>query len=152
MNRRKFFGVSAGAAVAGPEVINQAVAGQPESSSREALYDALKGWSAGAQEKGWTNFTHQVEPDEAIRRAFKMGIISRETLIDMANESEMNSSCYNLDPDLQSAKSFSLDARMRMQRKRNQERGIDRFLSPPKTFWDFGRELVLNGLVKGEEK
>lgn len=148
MNRRGFFGVGAGAAVAGPDIAQQ----MAQKIAFAATADAAKvGTSQGVI--GYAKEAFSIDPETAVRRAFKMGLVSREQIGALLENGRLSDSpsIYNLDSDLQAAKSFSLATRIRMQRERSRERGIDRWLDYPerdqRSLWDMGRELLMKGLI-----
>lgn len=149
MNRRSFLGASAGATLAGPDIAAKMVAEQ----GMIARASSLGGFAPAVHPVG-EKAMRLMEPDEAIRRAVRLGIVSRETLESLLRESGMgevgNPSISNLDPDLQAAKSFSMTTRIRMQRDRYRERQVNRFLSPPKNMWEFGRDLLAKGIIKDD--
>lgn len=143
LNRRGFFGASAGAAIAGPSMAEDALRAQ---MMDQAIY---RGGVVGVA----ASSARMMEPDDAIRKAFKLGLVSRDKLAELLSGQTLAGagqvvSVYNLDADLQAAKSYSLAARVRMQRERNLDREIARFLAKPKSFWDFGRDLLTNGIIK----
>lgn len=146
MNRRSFLGATAGATIAGPEMAQKMAA-----QNFNVGVPSVGGLANYATSAG-KNAMRMMEPDEAIRRAVKLGIVSRETLESLLRDSGLgevgNPTIYNLDPDLQAAKSFSMTTRIRMQRDRYRDRQVNRFLSPPKNMWDFGRDLLTKGIIK----
>lgn len=147
MNRRSFLGASAGATIAGPDVAR---------SMAQAIQK--QNFASGVGSMGLANSTiagnavRMMEPEEAVRKAYQLGVISRETLEKLLQESGLGEppGFHNLDPDLQAAKSFSLGARVRMQRERHASRRVDRWISPPKNMWEFGRDLLAKGIVNGD--
>lgn len=147
MNRRGVLGALVGAPVAGPALVKEAAAQmafnpEPNVGIASGAIGGLMPAATGGQK--W------MDPEDALRKAFKLGIVSREKMAELLASMTIGSgpiSIYNLDADLASAKSFSMTARVRMQRERNIDREISRFLAKPKSFWDFGRELVEKGLV-----
>ena len=146
MRRRGFLGALVGAPIAGPAVAKEAMAQMAINAAPNVglARGAIGSMQDVACAQKW------VESEDALRKAFKLGIVSREKLAELLagmRISEGPLTAYYLDPDLLVAKSFSLSARVRMQRERNIDREITRFLAKPKSFWDYGRELVEKGLV-----
>ncbi|UQS95278.1 hypothetical protein Pam5_62 [Pseudanabaena phage Pam5] len=149
MNRRGFFGVGAGAAVAGPAIAQdmaKSVAGQQAFSLNQGSFGGLM---AGEATSIGRNFA--IDPETAVRRAFKMGLVSREQLVTMLQGFSLGDggAISHLDSDLSANKSFSLATRIRLQRERNKERGVEMWLTQPdrKSVWDMGRELLMKGLI-----
>jgi hypothetical protein len=144
MNRRGFFGTSLGAAAAGQSIATDFAKSHFVSASSSGV---LGGGNVG-------NFAMSsgMDPSEAVRRAFKLGLVSREHLAALVEAGGFIEppNQLNLDADLQSAKSFSLATRLRMQRERNSERAVDGFLHQRKSVWDHGRELLTKGLISDE--
>lgn len=149
IRRRGLLGLIAAAPVAAPAMAQEAM--------KMGAVPANHGLVGGMLQSGafaTSIAMRMMEPDEAIRKAFKIGIVSRETVEALLRESGLgevgNPTLCNLDPDLQAAKSFSMATRIRMQRDRYRLRNVDRFLAPPKTMWEFGRDLIAKGLVSEE--
>jgi hypothetical protein len=146
MNRRSILGAIVGAPLAAPQVAKNFAQGQfaqqvGYSGSAQSCIGAV-----GSINAPW------MEPDDAIRKAFRLGLVTRAKVAEMLAQSGMTESvsACSLDADLLSAKSFSLAARIRMQRDRNADRSVDRFLDKPKSIWDHGRDLISKGLVSGD--
>lgn len=148
MNRRGILGAMIGSPIAGPEIAKNAMQGISLGgfAGSEAVQNtAASGIMLAARS--------MMEPEDAVRKAYRMGLVPREKLLELLSCMRIESSsanAYNLDADLQSMKSFSLATRIRMQRDRNADREIDRFLARPRSFWDYGRELLTNGVVKDD--
>lgn len=146
MKRRGFLGALMAAPVAGPAMAKEvsaqmAINPAPSFGLASGGIGAIKDTACGQR---W------MEPEDVLRKAFRLGIVSREKLAELLagmRISEGPLTAYHLDADLSAAKSFSMTARVRMQRERNIDREISRFLAKPKSFWDYGRELVEKGLV-----
>lgn len=149
MNRRGILGMLAAAPVAGPAIAKEAAGKMAYSGS------ASGGLVKYANQIGMAAGERFMEPDAAIRKAFRLGLISRETVSKLIAESGLgesgNTYLHNLDPDLQTVKSFSMSARFRIQRERVRARSLERFLQPPQNMWEYGRELLAKGIVSGDE-
>lgn len=148
VGRRGFLGVLAAAPIAGPAAMKEAAAQMATSQGTVNFAHGLSDKTIGV---GGQIGRMMVEPDDAIRKAFRLGIVSREQLGELLSGGSLPGGgglpLYHLDPDLQAAKSFSTATRFRLQRDRNREREIERFLAKPKSIWDVGRELIENGLI-----
>lgn len=146
MNRRGILGALVGAPVAGPALVKEAAAQMALTPAPSAglASGAIGSMQAAMNGEKW------MDPEDALRKAFRLGLVSREKLAELLAGMTISggpAAPYNLDADLIAAKSFSMTARVRMQRERNIDREISRFLAKPKSFWDYGRELVEKGLV-----
>lgn len=152
VGRRGFLGVLAGAPIAGPAAVKQAM-GQMAMNS--PLTASEPSWGIAGSSGLMQGAQRMMEPDAAIRKAFRLGLISRETVCKIIAESGLgeggNTYLHNLDPDLQAVKSFSMSTRFRVQRDRARARSLERFLQPPQNMWEFGRELLSKGIVSGDE-
>ena len=148
MNRRGIIGAMIGAPIAGPEIAKNAMQGF--ASGGIAYSGDMQAMAASGLNKA---ARCMMEPEDAVRKAYRLGLVPREKLLELLSCMRIESggaNVYNLDADLQAMKSFSLAARVRMQRDRNADREIERFLARPRSFWDFGRELLTNGIVKDD--
>lgn len=125
MKRRGFLGFIGGAAVAGPSMAKAAaVQGMEAMSLGNAV--SLSGLVPGG---GWATEVvpteaypdelHPTDPRHWVQRQLQefMGRSAEELL-----EQRLGTSVHALDPDLAVSRSFSLDAKIRMQRDRNFER------------------------------
>jgi hypothetical protein len=149
MKRRGFLGALVAAPVAGPAMAKEAVAQMAFTTAPDF---GLASGAIGAMKDAACN-PRWMEPEEALRKAFKLGIVSREKLAELLATMSIGAgpiSSQFLDPDLIASKSFSMTAKARMQKERNMDREIHRFLAKPKSFWEYGRELVEKGLI-GED-
>jgi hypothetical protein len=147
VGRRGFLGLMAAAPVAAPAAIEEMKMqmAQAASLSKGSYIGSAMNIACGAEKaSSW------IEPDDAVRKAFRMGLISREKLLELisaAGPLGYTGGQVLLDADLVAAKSFSMVAKMRMQEERNRDRQIERFLEKPRNLWDYGRELVEKKLI-----
>lgn len=152
MNRRGILGAIVGAPIAGPAIVKEAA----QSMASGALLGETPAFVNCASQTAIGAIGQNIMgPDAAIRKAFKLGLVSRETVSNLLASSglgeSVNTYLHNLDPDLQTSKSLSLSARYRIQRERIQEKAIERFIDPPQSIWEFGRDLLSKRIISGDE-
>jgi len=114
MRRRGFLGFMGGAAVAGPSALKQAAEDMVGLSRSAALSPGVGGFSALAHD----------QPGDAnaltgLLREHKLLGMIRNLTTDQRNELRQRTWVDRLDPDLASYASFSLSAKIAMQRERN---------------------------------
>lgn len=130
LSRRGFFGVAAGAAVAGPSLAKEAAYKMAQTANAS---NAIGGDILGYPIGGLTDQIGLVEsPLE--RAAHKLSLLRGLTKDQKAEVRRMVGpvrSELDLDPDLQSYRSISLAAKVQMQMDRN----VERFLADRKNWW-----------------
>jgi len=114
MRRRGFLGFMGGAAVAGPSALKQAAENMVGLSRSAALSPGVGGFGAPAP----------AQPGDAnaltgLLREHKLLGMIRNLTADQRNELRRRTWVDRLDPDLASYASFSLSAKIAMQRERN---------------------------------
>lgn len=132
MKRRGFLGLMGGAAVAGPAMAKEAVTKLAQASTLADLQlpSALGqvaeagGWARGLVAGGGTPFDH-------VTRAKKKLDLIRGFTADQRSALKAGQHVASLDPDLASYRSFSLAAKIDMQRGRI----VDKLLSERKSWW-----------------
>lgn len=146
VGRRGFLGLLAAAPVAGP------------AAAQMAQYSpgVPTGANSGLVSRGVQTAGRQPEPSSVVRRAFKAGLVSKETLLEHLRGSTLSCNefpqAHQLDADLQALRSFSLSARVLMQRDRNRDRTVTLFLEEPKDIWALGRQLIEQNLMPDEPR
>jgi hypothetical protein len=145
VGRRGFLGLMAAVPVVGPEAAQAAM---------QAQY--LNAPTGGIMAGGFQAANRSIDPAGAVRQAFKLGLVSRETIFEHLKGSSLTCNefprAHELDADLQAMRSLSLGARLRLQRERNRERTVEAFLDVPKDIWDLGRRMIANGLTPEDDR
>jgi len=115
MKRRGFLGFLGGAAVAGPGMVKQAAAQTVAELALPSVGFGVEpvGYATQADDRSWFNDKW---------RAFQSIVNSAEALARRKREIHVT----HLDPDLANCRSFSLDAKIRMQRERNFKAWLER--------------------------
>jgi hypothetical protein len=139
MKRRAFFGVAAGAAVAGPGMAKQAV----NELTKLAVSGGESGWAtlAGQTASGLIGYSMETKGFPTDPTVYAADMVSKIIGMSAKQRARLRAQqhVHQLDPDIASYRSFSLAAKIEMQR----ERQLEAILSERKSWW----QRLANGIT-----